>query len=250
MQPTPIEPEINEAPTKPLCSELDWSTPLTSIDLFTHWRIIVCIILFFFISFGVWHVIYPHTFPFLKLWAGFATGSVVGTLVGAYWQLQDCRRRAQTSGKFLSIALLAWGFFAIISLFSLAPQMHDEETMRAKMRSLSSQNLKSITIDLVTGQLAEIDDGKRFAKVEDLEEIDEFCRLASSAELFYPSHEGSLREYSISLLFDDQTIEKFDARVPERHPNDLSLKFRGTSHWAEIIIPNARKWIDDALADD
>ena len=248
MQPSPIEPEINEFPTKALISELDWSTPFTSTDLLRHWRIFVCIILFVIVSVGIWHWIFPHTMPFLKLWTGFATGSVVGTLVGAYWQLQDCSRRSQTSGKFLSIVLLAWGFFSLLSLFLLAPQMYEEESIRAQMRSISSQKLKSISIDLVCCDIAEIDDGKRFAKVEARARIDEFCRLASNTGLFYPSHEGSLRKYSISLLFDDQTIEKFDARVPERHPNDISLQFRGTAHWAEVIIPDARAWIDKALA--
>jgi hypothetical protein len=217
--------------------ELDWKTPVKSINMGHHWRIWLGILVFSVVSTAVWQALFPNTLWFLKLWTGFATGSVLGTFAGVCWQFRDRTRRALTSGKFLLMAFPCWGFFAVISLVMLAPQMLAEEAFRGDMRSLTTQNVISIKVTNETSRIVITDD-----KI-----IEQFCNAASKAELFYPSHEGSIEEYEISLSLRDNQIRKFRARVPERHHNDLSLDFRGPSHWTEILLPGGRTWLESAI---
>lgn len=217
--------------------ELDWKTPLKSVDMGRHWRIWLAIVVFSACSTRVWHTIFPHTDGFLKLWSGLATGSLMGTLAGMFWQFRDRSRRSLTSGKFLLTTFLAWGTFAAVSLVMLAPQMHAEEMVRREMRSLTAQTVLSIEVKTQASRKV----------LNDRKTIDQFCKAASHAELFYPSHEGSVREYEISISLHDEQVRSFTARVPERHQNDLSLEFTGPSHCAELILPDGRKWMDSAM---
>jgi hypothetical protein len=220
--------------------DLDWKTPLKSISMGQHWRIWLCILVFSVLSTAIWHTMFPHTMGFMKLWTGFATGSVLGTFVGVYWQFRDNMRRGQTSGKFLLMAFLGWGAFAVISFFSFAPQMHAEETVRSETRSLTTRAVVSIELNNPTLRTV----------VTDRKSIEQFCKAASHAELFYPSHEGSVQEYDIIISLDDGEIRRFRARIPERHQNDLSLDFRGPSHWTEILLPDCRKWIESVTTQE
>ncbi|MBN1816200.1 MAG: hypothetical protein JW828_02495 [Sedimentisphaerales bacterium] len=156
-----------------------------------------------------------------------------------FWQFCDKERISQTSGHFLKMAILIWGAFAILSVVMMAPQMKSEETMRLKIRSLSPGNLRSVRIK---GQ------GVPNVLVNDEESICQFCLLTSSAELFYPSHELSLEEFQITLTFQDLISWTFDARIPERHTDAISLLFKGTFAWCEIIIPRGHPWLKSALS--
>ncbi len=216
--------------------ELDWQTPLKQMSLGPHWRILVGVVLGAAISVAIWGLAFPHTFWFLKLWAGFATGSVLGTLAGTSWQIRDHARRTATSGRFLLLAILGWGAFALISLFELAPQMRAEEAMRKEIRAFTSQAIKSLEVNA---------QGRRI--VADAASIKEFCQAANRAELFYPSHEVSTQEFEITIQLRIGNSTTYQARVPERHQGDLSLKFRGPSHWSEILLPGGRKWIEDVI---
>ncbi|WFB37492.1 hypothetical protein P3T73_06935 [Kiritimatiellota bacterium B12222] len=220
--------------------ELDWKTPLKSMNMGNHWRIWLGILIFVSLSTAVWHSLYPNTMWFLKLWTGFATGSVLGTFAGVYWQVRVSTRRCQTSGKFLLIAFLGWGAFAVISLVIFAPQMRAEETIRSEMRSLTPQTVLSI----------EVSDSASRNLVSDRKHIEQFCRVASQAELFYPSHEGSVLEYEITIFLRGGQVRPFRARVPERHQRDLSLGFSGPSHRTEILLPGGGKWIESMVTQE
>ncbi len=56
-------------------------------------------------------------------------------------------------------------------------------------------------------------------------DLSEFMALARNARLFYPSHEGSILDFQITLRFQDGTYRMFEARVPERHVTDLAVRF-------------------------
>jgi hypothetical protein len=217
---------------------LDWNTPLNEINIGQHWRIGLCIIIFATLATVVWHALFPHTMFFLKLWTGFATGSLVGTFVGTYWQFQNKNRRAKTSGWFLLLAFLGWGAFATISCIMLAPQMRAEESLRSEIRSLSTKSLILIQIK---------GNGALFVSINNADEISQFCQLASNSELFYPSHEGSLKNYELSMSFRDKKFNFFKARIPERHPKDLSLDYNGLFFHTEVIVPGGACWIEKSI---
>ncbi len=222
---------------KEIIQGLDWKTPLKSVNLATHWRIGLGILAFASLSTVIWHFLYPNTLWFLKLWTGFATGSVMGALAGVCWQFRDPNRQEKTSGWFLLTAFSVWGAFAVISIVILAPQMRTEESIRSEIRFMTSPDILSIVVNYSTPR--EVTADKRH--------IEQLCMTANNAELFYPSHEGSLQEYGLTFFLRDGQVKHFQARIPERHPNDLSLGFSGPSHWAEIILPGGRKWIESIV---
>ena len=214
--------------------ELDWKTPLMSVDVGRHWRIVLCVIIFAMLAAVLLQSVFPNTNPFLKLWTGCVTGGVIGVLVGFFWQIRSMERRNQTTGIVSSSLLVAWGSFACLGFLFLIPQMADEEAMRTKIRLLSIKNLKSVRI------------GSKAFDVEnpdDVEIIEKFCHLARKAKLFKSSHEGSYKEFELSLKLADGEELYFPASIPKRHLSDLSLEFRSASYWTEILIPDGRSWL-------
>jgi hypothetical protein len=179
--------------------------------------------------------VFPHVHWFDKLWTGFATGGMVGLLVGYTWQLWDNDRRVLSSGRLLLTFALGWGAFSGISLLMFAPDMRSQEFERAKIRSLSTDVIDAICVNLP----------KQPAKtIQAEQDITSFANLIKRAELFYPSHEASVLEFNLTILLQDGTQLDYPARVPERHLSDISIEFRGPSHIYEIIIPNGRRWLD------
>ncbi|OIO67500.1 MAG: hypothetical protein CO186_12620 [Zetaproteobacteria bacterium CG_4_9_14_3_um_filter_49_83] len=189
--------------------ELDWKTPLTEIKLAESWRIVVCTALFSLLTIAVWHFFFPHTFMFMKLWASGVTGGAIGILVGLFWQLKDKDRRGRTSGLFIFV-FLGWSLFSLRAFFDLVPQMQVEELMRSEVRELSVKAIVGIQIQHHSSTVM----------LSDQESINRLYQLASQAELFYPSHEGSLEEFDIQFSTMTGPWQRFSATVPERHPND------------------------------
>ena len=157
-------------------------------------------------------------------------------LAGGCWQLCDRSRRAGTSGIFITICFIAWGVFAVISLVVIVPQMRTEESLRSRIRSLSIEEIAAIEIEGKGSRLVVVDE----------ESIGEFCETARDAELFYSSHEGSIKEYAVSIKARNLVTERFEARIPERHVRDLALRLRGTG--IEIILPGGGWWIESVLS--
>ncbi len=216
--------------------ELDWKTPLKSFNVISHWRICLGILVFAALSVAILHMAFPHTQTFMKLWAGFSTGAVLGTLVGGYWQIRDKKHRKVTSGFFLLVAFFGWGLFATIAMSMVVPQMRAEEAMLTQIQSIHSRNLERI----------EIWNGATSIVAEDKEIIDQFRAITTNAKLFYPNHEGATEEYELELHFTNHEPLVFQAHIPERHQNDISLSFRGPMSWANILIPGGRHWINSA----
>ena len=110
-----------------MLKELDWSTPVGKTAIGNHWRILLSVVIGAVLFTPIWHAFFPNTLWFTKLWTGFATGATFGMIAGTWWQLGDAKRYAITSGRFVSIATLAWGAFACISLFLWAPDLYAQE---------------------------------------------------------------------------------------------------------------------------
>ena len=225
--------------------ELDWKKPLEPNDFKQWeqlWRIWAVALASGLVSTAVWHALFPHAFWLHKLWAGLATGSVPGMLTGLCWHCRDRVRRIHTSGRFVSFLVFAWGGFAVFALVAFPPFLGSGERLRGEMRSLARADI--LALHLQTGGRTEV--------ITEADMIERFCQLARAAELFYPNHEGSIAEYELTILYQDERRPVFRARVPERHRGDLALRFRGgggVSYFmvAPVRLPGGREWIDDVL---
>ncbi len=216
---------------------LDWDTPVKRVPLGNHWRILVCIMGFSVMTITFWHLSFPHTMWFLKLWCGFSTGSLLGIITGAFWQCREPARIRLTSGKFLLSGLLCFGTFTGVSLCVFAPQMRSEERVRREIRSVSPEALTSIYLDSHSVRWA--------ITQEDL--LRQFCEITEDAELFFSSHEMSAEELEISFHFRDKRIRNFHARVPSRHPQDLALQMQSGFALSEILLPGGWTWIESVM---
>ncbi len=165
-----------------MLKELDWSTPVGETVIGNHWRILLSVVIGAVLVTPIWHAFFPNTLWFTKLWTGFATGATFGMIAGTWWQLGDAKRYAITSGRFVSIATLAWGAFACISLFLWAPNLYAQERELSAIRSLKTTDILSVTICL---------DGQNPLHVTNARKINSHVTCTRNAELFYPSHEGS-----------------------------------------------------------
>ena len=210
---------------------LDWNTWPTKIRIATHWRLLTCVLTGFIIATLIWHTLFPHTLGFNKIWGGFATGATAGMLPGTKWQLYSDTRRAETSGWFVVVGVCFWGLLACISLFQLAPQLYAQEQELAMIRSLAAADISGISVKL---------SDQRLQRIEDAETISQLVRCTKRARLFYPSHESSTRRFEITIVCVNGKRLRYKGRVPERHMDDFSLRFRGCG----IIIPGGRRWLD------
>ena len=190
---------------------LDWSTPLKRVNVGRHWRIWVCIVVFTVPAVAVWHLLYPNTFWFDKFWAG-VVGSFLGALIGSCWQLWDKNRRRETSGKLVGLLLITWGWFSMIAITVNGPQMKAEEAVLARLRAIKAGDIEAIEIQFAN---------RPAVRVEDETETARFAELLPKAELFYPSHEGTIEEYRIALVMTDDERLEYIGDVRERHTGDL-----------------------------
>ena len=215
--------------------KLDWSTPTAKIGLSGHWRIFLCILVAALLAMFVWHACFPNTFWFVKLWAGFATGSLSGVITGTWWQLRDCERHPKTSGRLLAFAAFAWGVLSLISLGLLAPDLYAQERERTIIRSLTLNDISAIAVSL---------DGQTPYRFNETKKLDLFVNCAGNADLFYPNHEESTSEFEIAIYLTDGSLLQYDGRIPERHQSDFAIDFRDFFAKTEIIFPNGRKWLN------
>lgn len=215
--------------------QLDWDTSLNKVNIADHWRVLLCAAVGAVPATLIWHTFFPHTFWFIKLWTGFATGATAGVFPGLWWQVRDNERRPSTSGRFAATCIFGWGALAVISVFCWMPDLHAQEKERARIRSLAVADISSISIRI---------DGRRFRHIQDPELFASFVACSKHAELFYPSHEGSTIKFQIVIFRNNGSSLEYDGRVPERHQDDFSLEFRGYFVSTEIIVPGGREWLD------
>ena len=220
--------------------DLDWRTSSKDVNVIKHWRVALCVVVGGLVATLIWQTFFPHTFWFVKLWAGFATGATAGMFPGTWWQTRDEGRRRVTSGKFIAIGTSAWGLFALIAIFLIAPELQAQESERFLIRSLTASDISFIEVSV---------DGGSTMRIQDATPIASFVAHSKQAELFYPSHEGSQIELQIVIHRKNESLLKYDCRVPEHHGSDLSLRIRGYFFESEIIVPGGRSWLD-SLSDN
>src|SRR5580765_1715097 len=217
---------------------LDWTMQSKRVSSKSHWRIFVCTLVAVIVSTFAWFVRTPHAFWFMILWVGLATGSFVGLLSGSAWQLYNRKRWPQTSGCFIVASFFAAGIMAAVAVALLAPALNNEELLRQQFRSLTASDISAIDIDIKWGHLHETE-GARL--------ISMFISAARAATLFYPSHEGSIAEFSFTMHFKNGTSVSCEGDVPERHADDVTLKCPGALA-GRVLIPSGRKWLDETQA--
>ena len=234
--------EIPDSPTQKrtsllvsVLSELDWEHPASkSPPWATHCRVYTGILACCAVSLLCWHYVFPNTFWFEKLWAASTTGGALGTGIGYWWQLANSQRRAGSSGWFFVLGVVGWGFFALISIFILGPDLAGQEHELEKIRAL--KNAAVLEVRVFGGDL-------RPQLTDHPAVIEPFKKLAGQARLFHPSHEGSLEEFEISVRLADGTVLSYHGRVPEKHPHDFSIDCR-SYFWHEIRFPIGASWLD------
>lgn len=215
--------------------DLDWESSLLEMNLQEHFRLLLCVVVGGFAATLILNWFFPHTFWIAKLWSGFAIGATVGMFPGTWWQLSDNRRRPKTCGWFVVIGIFGWGFFAVISVARIVPDLRAQETELARFRSLAVADISSISVRSY---------GKDAQRIQDISQIGSFVRHSRQAKLFYPGHEGSADEFRIVIHRSDGTSLEYDGCVPEQHQSDFSLQFRGYYALNEIIFPGGRVWLD------
>lgn len=182
----------------------------------------ICGLIVAVISYGLWHLAFPNTFWFLKLWCAVAIGVMVGLMI-------DFRRRRSVIG------LMFGSLIALLGLTVLVPDLYHQESKLRSIRSLTDVGIDAIVVVEKNGPRRHI---------VDRDAIDSFEKLASDATLFYPSHETSMRGLHVTLSLTDGQTLSFHARVPARHGNDIALQFRAFLFMQEILVPNAVQWLD------
>jgi hypothetical protein len=217
--------------------ELNWNSRVKDASLLRHWRVSACAAAGAFIAIAVWHALFPHCFWFIKLWAGVVTGSFVGTVAGTIWQLWNPERRLKTSGRFLVASVVSGAVFATVSICMLLPDFQAQESERAKIRSLVANDITSISVSVLRDSSYVVENGNAIAS---------FVNLARDAELFFPSHESSKTELQLVIHFKNGAAIGYKGRIPERHPSDLALEFRGYFALDEIIVPGGAGWLGDS----
>jgi hypothetical protein len=121
----------------------------------------------------------------------------------------------------------------IVAIAWVAPDLQSQEAERAKLRSLTANDISIISIR----------SGERVTRCDAVDAINAFVERLHHSTLFYPSHEGSISEFQLSILLKDGTRLEYNGRVPERHQSDASLGFHGHSSWSEILVPDCRDWL-------
>jgi hypothetical protein len=109
-----------------------------------------------------------------------------------------------------------------------------EERELARFHSLSAQSLSSIIVSVPD---------RAPIHVQDNDAIASFVELAHRAELFFPSHEGSSLDFSISLEPKGGASEMFGSRVPEQHESDVAIHFRASITYGDILLPGGHAWL-------
>jgi len=215
--------------------DLDWQTSIKETDLAGHWRAVLCTLGGAALAIFTWSSLYPHALGFELLWAGFATGSAMGMILGSVWQLWSLSRRQKTSGRLLAAGILGWGAFAVIALFILLPVLSEQEHERSIIRALDVRDISSVSVHV---------NGRKIRRIEDQKVLALLVGDTKHAELFYPSHEACLTEFTIGIVHKNGDEMDFKGCILERHPNDVSLTFQTDFSIGEILIPNGRSWLE------
>jgi len=219
-----------------LLRELDWNTPLRRVKCRDHWRVYLVAAICTLPTFVVWWILFPHTIWIMKLFGAFATGGIVGIVIGHAWQLAAPSRRARTSGRHLVWSVFCgWAIFLPLALFFVGPVLHSEEMELMKIRSLKESDIAAICVQVP---------GEPQTRTTKRVSVISFVRKCHRSSLFYVGHEPFTNKARLTLDFVDDTAWTYEAGIPERHPRDLVITFRPHMQHSYILIPDAAKWFE------
>ena len=204
------------------------------IDIGTHWRHVVCVLIGTNISTVIWHQIFLNVFWFDIFWAGSVTGGTVGLLVGSIWHHCRVKPHQKSPRRFIVLLLCGWSLFSAFAIFVDGPDFTAQEHERAFVRNWDKCDIRSISIVPNNALSVQVVSGVG---------VKSFVELAKNAELFTPSHETSTDEFLFNVRFSNGSTNEYKARIPKRHTNDISLQFRAYLTLQEIIIPGGAVWL-------
>ncbi len=183
------------------------------------------------LSFGVLTALFPNTFWFVRLWCGAIAGTWCGLrLAREFARSKDKGRKTATTKE---SAFFVLTFLMVLPVF--VPDLFLQERMRAKLRRLRAEEIR--TVFVVNRDVPE----NRRAIPDS--QIEDFISRFRDADLVYPSHEGLLGKFEIDIHMKDNTELHFDTTIPERHSDDVDLRFRAFLTTAQVRVPGGRKWI-------
>ena len=217
--------------------QLDLHMRMPHVKQREYWRVSLVATLGTFVAFFVWHILYPHTLWFYRLWGALGTGGVLGNLLGLVWQLSDASRRRRSSGRYVALLVIGGCCYILpLSLCSLAPMLGAQESELSRIRALQPTDVVAISIRV---------SGRPALSVTDRSLLTSFTENCRDSELFYPSHERFACEYQLDLHFMDGSIETYDVGIPERHQADMALSFWTPGGYSRVLIRNGAKWLLD-----
>ena len=219
-----------------LWSDLDWSSPTERIPPWrTHKRVYWSILLGIVISFVTWHTAFPNTQVSAKLWAAFGSGGLAGIIVGSCWQLANVKRRMASYGSSLLGFMTIFAVSSVITFTLVAPSLAEQERELDRFRSLREADIVEVRLSAGKFQ-CELSDHNAV--------IRRFTLLARSASMYYPHNEGSLETLDISIRLRNGKVLNYKGRIPENHPDDLSIDIGTSSGPCEIRLHDVRHWIN------
>ena len=210
---------------------LDWESPARRINLKQHWRQVVCILVSVIATTSFWCFLFPNVRFFDALWGGGSIGAWVGLLCGTHWQLKSPHRRSTTSARFMINAAIVWGLCSCMAIFELIPACYVKEQELSRLRSLKTTNVSAIAVSF---------EGQPIIRIDEPNDIANFVELAKNADLFYPSHEGPTRHFTITIRDSNSRATLYRVTVPDRHTADIAVRRNNTS----LLIPQGCGWLD------
>ncbi|QDT46498.1 hypothetical protein Pan258_05170 [Symmachiella dynata] len=184
------------------------------------------------ICFLILTVCFPHPFFFFKLLLGLMIGvcliDLLSPKLGDAAVADYMKNRRGRLGMLLAAPIVT---VLVVTLFVT------EEQFREKIRQLTPADIASISI-------VELEGGKNVEHLASPASVAEFCRLCRRAELFYTSHEATVRDFQLRIQYIDGRKETYEAGVFEAHQGDMAFSFRSFVIIDKMIIPGGRPWLD------
>ena len=198
-----------------------------------HWRISISSLAGAGVCCGVFAVLASGSVRFLQLWCVGVIGGFLGYVVGAIWHLWDVRRR--TTSSWLAVARLGIAFVALLVITLLAgmPRMALQDAVVARLRALREDEVRAVTITCSNGLAVEVRDGNSIA---------EFCGLLRNAHAFVERNDLPLLNLRVSINLGAEELE-YQGSVPDRHPEDIAVRFPTRFGTGRILIPRAYRWL-------
>lgn len=172
-------------------------------------------------------MLFWHTFWLMRLWCAVVLGT---------WII--VRRQGPEALPFRLYRETILLTTVALVLFLFIPDLFRQEWVRWRPRSVGPEDVAAVSVAEAKRQLIWQDLPKPAER--------EFVRRLNGAELHYQGFDGAIKRYEIQMLMKSGDQFLFAAHVPESNPKAVCLEFRAFLTMSALIVPDARKWIEQA----